>query len=273
MSNPVVVTGAAGFVGQALLSVLRRSGVPVIGVTRSRRPQLTIVSDYAQTPAPEGATLVHLAQARDASAPCDSSQIAVCRALVAMPWRHIIYASSAVVYGDGSGHLRQPDEPVSPASDYARLKLACEDIVGAAGGTSLRLANLYGPGMGTNTVVADILRQIPGAEPLRLRDPAPVRDFLWIEDAARCVAAACALAPGGILNAGSGVGVAVGELARLALTLAGEAGRPVVGKDTAADASTLVLDIEETRALLRWSPQTDLRSGLSALLNERRHAQ
>ncbi len=270
MSNPVVVTGASGFLGQALLNYLRREGVLVSGVTRHRQPGLTAVADYADTPVPEGGVLVHLAQRRDPSAAFDHSEIALCRALAAKPWRHIVYASSAIVYGDGEIHLRRPEESVSPASDYARMKLACEEVFSEVGGTSLRFANLYGLGMGKNTVIADILRQIPGYGPLRLRDSTPVRDFLWIEDASRCLAAACQVMPGGIFNAGSGRSVAVDDMARLALALAGEDSRPVIAESTANRTSTLTLDISKTRSRLNWSPEIDLSTGLAPLLSASR---
>ncbi len=267
MSNPVVITGASGFVGQVLLSCLRREGVSVIGTTRRRQPGLTAVADYADTPVPEGAVLVHLAQRRDRSAPIDNSEIALCRMLAEKPWRHIVYASSAIVYGEGGVRPRRSDESVSPPSDYARLKLACEEAFSKVGGTSLRLANLYGPGMGKNTVIADILHQIPGEGPLRLRDPAPVRDFLWIEDAARCLAAACRIMPGGTFNAGSGRGVAVGDIARLALALAGEGSRPVIAENAEDRSSNLTLDISETCSKLGWWPQIELSTGLAILLS------
>jgi len=268
--NPVVVTGASGFVGQALLSCLRREGVPVTGVTRRRQPGLTAVATYADTQVPEGAVLVHLAQRRDASARSDDSEIALCRVLAARPWRHVVYASSAIVYGDEKAYPRRPEEPVSAAHDYARVKLACEDVFGKVGGTSLRLANLYGPGMGKNTVIAEILRQIPGEGPLRLRDPIPVRDFLWIGDAALCFAAACRIMPGGIFNAGSGRGIAVGDVARLALDLAGDESRPVIGENTADRTSILTLDIAKTCSSLDWLPEIDLPTGLATLISAAR---
>jgi UDP-glucose 4-epimerase len=270
MSGPVVVTGASGFVGQALLNWLRHEGVPVTGVTRRRWPGLATVADYVDTPVTEGAVLVHLAQGGDPSAQFDESAIALCRAISARRWRHIVYASSAIVYGDEKEYPRRPEESVSAVSGYARVKIACEEIFGEAGGTSLRLANLYGPGMEKNTVIADILRQIPGQGPLIVRDPAPVRDFLWIEDAARCLAAACVVMPGGIFNAGNGRGVAVGDIARIALALAGEDTRLVIAENATGRASNLVLDIDKTRSGLNWSPEIDLHAGLALLLSSAR---
>lgn len=266
MNHPVVVTGASGFVGQALLSFLLREGVPVTGVTRRLQYGLTAVADYADMPTLEGAVLVHLAQARDVSSSFDEGDIELCRALSRRPWRHIVYASSMIVYGDEKVYPRQPDELISATSYYTRGKLECEKIVTNVGGTCLRFSNLYGLGMGSNTVISDILRQIPGVGSLRLRDISPVRDFLWIEDAARCLALACRIMPGGILNVGSGTGMAVGDVARLALKLAGESFRPVVGGASSGRTSCLTLDIMKTRSALNWSPKVNIHAGLSALL-------
>jgi UDP-glucose 4-epimerase len=266
MTGPVVVTGAAGFVGRSLLKILAGEGVPAVAVTRRATPGAVRVADYADTPAPKGAVLVHLAQPRDASASADPDQLRTCSALADKPWSHVVYASSAAVYGDGETHAHRPDEAVQPVSAYARAKLECERAFEQAGATTVRLANLYGPGMAPNNVLADILRQIPGTGPLKLRDLAPVRDFLWIDDAARCLAAACGARPGGVLNAGTGRGVSVAELARLALQAAGESSRAVVAERDGGRASTLILDISSTRAALGWAPRVALEQGLATLI-------
>ena len=266
MGRKIVVTGASGFVGQALLNQLRIDGVSATGVSRRGMQGIAAVSSYADILAPKNAVLVHLAQGRDASSSYDNGDIELCQVLSRMPWRHVVYASSAVVYGDSVQHRRRPEESVAAAGDYARVKLACEDIVLGIGGTCLRFSNIYGPGMGPNTVVADIVRQIPGSGPLKLRDARPVRDFLWIEDAARCIVAATRNLPGLVLNAGTGDGTSVGDVARLALSLAGESSRPVVSTSDSDRSSCLTVDITETRSTLGWSPEVDISSGLSALI-------
>lgn len=267
MVPEVVVTGASGFIGGAFLKQARREKFSAIGLTRGRLQGLVSVASYADIPARNGAVLVHLAQGRDVSSAFHDAEIELCRFLTSRKWRHIVYASSAVVYGDGKEYPRRTDEPVKADSDYARVKLACEEIVGSVGGTCLRFANLYGPGMAANTVISEILRQIPGSGPLLLRDVSPIRDFLWIDDAARCLTAVCSLTPGGVLNVGSGRGTSVGDIARLALELAGEISRPVIGRTTANSISSLALDISRARSVLDWYPKIDLRAGLSVLLH------
>lgn len=260
--TPIVITGASGFVGQALLYYLNRIEVPAIGVARQQCKDLT---------ASKNAVLVHLAQRPDASGSFDDSDIELCDTLSRMSWRHVVYASSAVVYGDTKSYPRSPEEPLAASSDYTHMKLACEAIISRAGGTSLRMTNLYGPGMHDTTVISKILCQIPGTGCLRLEDLSPIRDFLWIEDAVRCLVAALQIMPGGVFNVGSGCGVAVGDVAQLALELAGERSRDVVGdEDASLPISCLILDIQKTKTMLHWSPEIDIRAGLSLLLNQKK---
>lgn len=268
MTCEVVVTGASGFVGQALISQLRKNGFAVTGVTRRKLNGLITVSDYSETPMSDGAVLVHLAQGANTSDSFGDDDVKLCQVLSDRPWRHIVYASSAIVYGDAGDYLRSPEEQISAFNDYSRVKLTCEKIVLDAGGTCLRLGNLYGPNMNAETVVSAILRQIPGVGPLILQNTAPVRDFLWIDDATRCMVAACRLMPGGILNLGTSSGKAVGDVARLALTLAGERSRAVIGMTDSVRSSCLVLDIAKTREVLQWSPQVELSMGLGRLLGK-----
>ncbi|MEI7612348.1 MAG: NAD(P)-dependent oxidoreductase [Betaproteobacteria bacterium] len=266
MTTEIVVTGASGFVGQALLREFIENGVSVQGLSRRKVNGLVTVERYSDAPMSEESVLVHLAQGANTSDSFGDEDIELCRMLASRPWHHIVYASSAIVYGDASNHLRRPDENVAAFNDYSRVKLACEKIVLEAGGTCVRLGNLYGPGMNVDTVVSAILRQIPGDGSLVLQNTAPVRDFLWVNDAARCLAAACRVMPNTILNAGSGGGMAVGDVARLALTLAGQGCRPVVGLTGSSRTSCLILDIAKTTSALNWTPEVNITTGLVSLL-------
>lgn len=71
--------------------------------------------------------------------------------------------------------------------------------------------------------------------------------------------------PGAILNAGIGSEMAVGDIARFALTLAGESFRPVVEAAFLGQASCLTFDITKTRSVLNW-PVIDISAGLFSFL-------
>ena len=266
MSFKVVVTGASGFIGTALLSQLEKDKIHVTGLSRQVKKGLTTVASYADYPSSADTILVHLAQPRDAYHPSNGDELNLCEALALKSWLHVVYISSSIVYGDEKQYPRKPDETVISSNEYANVKLKCEAIVDRVGGTSLRLANIFGPGMAPNSVISDILNQIPGEGPIVVRDKSKIRDFLWIEDVVNAITKAVMLQPGGILNLGSGRGVSIEVLAEQALNLAGEKNRLVFSQAKMDLSSCLILDISQTRSKLKWSPEWDLHRGLSYLL-------
>ena len=223
---------------------------------------------------PGDAVLIHAGEPNDigAAEAAGEGHIVAIRstlsALLSRTWSHVVYLSSAVVYGDDVAQPRRPEEPVAPRGAYARAKVACEQDVLAAGGTVARLSNLYGRGMAANNVISDVLAQIPGEGPLNVRDAAPIRDYLWVGDAARALAACARSRPSGVLNVGSGEGISVGALARMALDVADQSQRRIVATEPAGRASHLVLDISATRNRLGWAPRVTLRQGLGQLMRK-----
>lgn len=268
MAAPIVVTGASGFIGSALVRWLEYKGLPVVGLARTRpcEPKIEQIEDYADFNPPDGAVLVHLAQGRDVAAAGDESMVGLCRTLLAKNWAHVVFASSAVVYGDSESHPRRLDEPVMPGSPYGEIKLKCEREVLAHGGCVLRVSNIYGPGMAANNVISDILGQIPGTGNLTLWDDTPVRDFLWIDDAVACFGVAATTGQGGVFNLGTGRGTSIRQLAQCSLDIAGESERAIVCTRPADRQSTLILDIEMTTSTLHWTPSVTVREGMQTLL-------
>ena len=268
----VVITGASGFLGQALLRRLSRTDAEIVPVTRRTLPGMVHVADYRDTPA--GDVLVYLAasaQRFESSVEQERNQAeqhrAMLETLAAKPFRRLVYASSAVLYGDTASTPRAPDDAIHVVDAYTRVKRCGElAVLDARSGAVARLANLFGPGMSTTNVVSTILQQIPGAGDLQVRDAAPVRDFLWVDDAADALARMAAGEETGIFNVGTGKGTSIGGLAKLALDLAGEGQRRVFSTRPDARQSQLVLDISRTNAVWRWSPTTTVDAGLMRLL-------
>ena len=268
------MTGASGFVGQAVVAALRASGQDVVAVARHAGDGFRGVRDYAEL-APDNAedALIHLAETNDIAAAeaAGEAHVEACRrlftALLSKGWSHVVYASSAAVYGDGVHRPRQPDEAVAPGGSYGRAKVACEELAVCAGGAVARLGNVYGPGMSGSNVLGGILRQIPGDGPILVRDTSPVRDFLWIADAGTGLAVMATGRARGIYNLGSGQGTSVGELARAALAAAGEKHRAVVATMPGDRQSHLVLDASMTVGL-GWHPEASLAEGLAQMVQQ-----
>lgn len=211
--------------------------------------------------------------------------------------QHVIYVSSAEVYGRP---LRNPiDEThrLQACSPYAAAKLAAEHFLEAyhlchdLAVTVLRPFSVYGPRQSPHGLIAVILRQLDQGE-IRLADLQPVRDFCYIDDvvdaAVRAAAAGTtrgtppeewwrrrrAAAPSAswhlVLNVGSGVGTSVEALARQLVRLRGRDAQ-VVGGGTAdrPGASMIqhrVADTTRIRSLLGWEAQTPLDVGLRRTL-------
>jgi len=273
----IVVTGASGFLGRVLSARLRDRGHSVIAVSRTCfvPPAEVIfrhVATYSDITLPAGSVLIHLAEPRDINEMETDSEchaldtIRLAEVLLAQHAGRAIYASSVAVYGYMSDRCHKPTEALHPLTAYGRAKLECERRFLAAGGTVARLSNLYGPGMASNNAVSDILAQIPGTGPLAVRSADPIRDFLWVEDAADALIRIVERESKGIFNVATGRSVSVGELAQITLRIAGESGRPMVSRERTHPPSQMYLDVSDTTTQIGWTPETMIEEGLSKLL-------
>lgn len=265
-----VVTGASGFLGRALMQAFAHRGIDAVGV--SRRPCHGCIQVKTYTDAPNGDVLVHLAEASDrayaqANSPLyEKHSLETLNALQSKGFSRVIYASSSVLYGDQERSLRKVSDPVYALDAYTRLKLASEQSVLARGGIVARLVNLYGPGMAEGNVLSTILGQIRNDGPIRVLDATPVRDFLWIDDAARALAIMATGEASGIFNVGSGQGVSIRELANVVLDAVGQTGRSVESIRVDNRISELVVDIAQTKDAFGWYPTVTLAEGISTLV-------
>lgn len=261
--DAAVITGAGGFLGRHVLACLVASGRKVLALSRQRQEGMTMIESYALAPA--SGFLVHLAEEPDrgkvnqwGSAYVAESNRTI-RTLAERFGKNLLYASSGTVYGDKSDRPHGVASSTDATDFYTRSKLMNEAAVVDAGGIVVRLSNLYGPGMSSNNVMSDIVRQIPGNGPIKVRDASPIRDFLHVTDAALAIGLLLQSGFSGIVNVGSGVGMTIESLARLALEVAGEDGREVQSTSPAPLHSANILDISETRRIIDWEPAISLR--------------
>lgn len=277
----VVVTGASGFLGGYVLRLLAaQQNVQPIAVTRKEISGWCRVSDYSHSPA--GDVLIHLAEDNDRAQVAKSGQayeekvLATVTVLLKKGYRRVVYASSAVLYGDADIRAHFPHDPIRSTDAYTRVKRLSElAVLKLPAGIVVRPANIYGPGMSKSNVMSTILRQIPGEGALEVMDTSPVRDFIWVEDAAEGIVA---LALNhlkknderGLYNLGTGVGTSIGALACAALEIAGEPARPVEAKHLSNRQSSLILDFSDTTTACGWRPKTSLQQGLSHVLHTRK---
>lgn len=271
----IVVTGATGFVGQHVVGLLRKiPNVVVIPVSRSQLHGVVTVNDYCDTP--KGDILIHLAEESDASHAellgftYERKSAETVNALLKKGFRQILYASSAMLYGDDNSEMHSTDDPVYPNKNtYLRVKRSAEEAVLSAGGIVARLSNLYGFGMSDKNVFSAILKQVPSDGPVKVMDTSPVRDFLWVDDAAKgliTLAMDTNTRYDRLYNLGTGKGTSIGVLARKILELAGQDDRKVISMCSKGKISVLVLDCDRTLKDYGWQADTTLETGIRKLL-------
>lgn len=272
----IAVLGAGGFVGRHIVREIASRGHTVHAWTLESPPESSPATwrqvdlDRFEPRELVADVAIHVAEPSVLS---DSSQqdrnIERAKRVLAASVGRVIYASSAVVYGDATDTPRTEDAPTYTSSSYAAAKLAVEECLRRDPRVTIaRLTNVYGRGMSSANVLSDILGQIRIAGPLRVRDLAPVRDYLHVEDAARGFADLAEHAVTGIVNLGTGVGSSVADLARIACRAAGTPERELVATSPRDGRSTLVLDAGRARRELRWAPQISIEDGITRLVQE-----
>lgn len=265
----IIVTGASGFLGHALFHHLKAAGFDCLGVSRrSSSNELLSVADYSNTPV--GDVLVHCAEPSDRQmvnkmdSQTISDIIANTKKLLNKPFQHVIYLSSAALYGDKSHEPMHVTDDVCVADNYCRIKRAAELSVLRKTGTILRLGNVYGIGMSRENVISTAMRQLFSRSDIEMRTLSPVRDYVWYTDVLNAITKACILRPTGIFNIGSGTGVSVAQLidemqSVMNIRLRVKEIAPI------GEVSCQFLDIESSMSELDWKPTVDIKHGLKII--------
>lgn len=283
-----IVTGASGFIGQALTRHLVSVGEPVLAIDRNtclveRVPfvQLDVAARGALLAhVCEGATIYHLAASADVAASVRDPRhdlthtfAAMFEVLEAARQRgcRVIFPSTASVFDVGEPLPLVERAFPRPTSPYAAAKLSGEAYCYAyhrSYGVDVRVARLfsvYGVGM-RRFAIHDLIRKIQ-RNPIELEvlgDGMQVRDYLYIDDAVRglVTVASCGHA-GEDYNVASGEPVRLLDLARLIAIEMGVPAIPIVptGKTFAGDTPRWFADTTKTRAL-GFRPAVPLQEGL-----------
>lgn len=244
----VVVTGASGHLGSAVVPFLRKRGHVVEGHSSTSLDLARDGSVETLARALEGgAALVHLAAwhppATAATTAVDRRRLVevnvmgTMRALEAAR-RHasaVVYASSFEVYGTPEASTIDERHPTRPLTDYGATKLAGEDHLLAFAYeekvrvVALRMPAVYGPGEHTPRLLPSCLAKVArGERPVVEGDGEDLRDQLYVDDAAFAIALALEKDVSGIFNVADGREHSVAEVARTAMKVAGMGGEPEV---------------------------------------------
>jgi nucleoside-diphosphate-sugar epimerase len=213
-SDTIVVTGATGFIGQALCNMLAAAGRPLKRIVRAREaglPDVVAVGDMGPATdwrgALEGARcVVHLAARthvmREAAAdPLAEyrranveSTVRLAREAAAAGVRRLVFMSSVKVNGESTRRPYTEADPPRPEDAYGVSKWETEQaLAGVAGATGLEVVVLrpplvYGPGVKGNFL--RLMRIVAREERLPLASVANRRSLIYVGNLADAVVAA-----------------------------------------------------------------------------------
>lgn len=266
---PVLVTGATGFLGRAVVGALHRAGYPVraAGGPRSGGAGVTLALDLRDDAQLHDAmhgvqAVIHLAAIGATRAEHDDVATAeinalgalrVARAATAAGVARLLAASTHAVYADQPGLLHE-SSALGPRGIYASAKLSGEWLAAAActdrtSCTTVRLFNLYGAHAPPENVVQRFATALGAGAPIALAAPADrLVDLLHVDDAADTLVTllGCRALPP-LLNLGTGIGT---PLVAVAHAVARVLGMPEPGIG-AADGGTYLHDRVACVARLR----------------------
>jgi UDP-glucose 4-epimerase len=287
----VLVTGASGFIGRAVVDRLLADGcVPrVLTHTAESRADVESVRGDLREPASLVAALdgveaiVHLAavaRVRESfEQPLRYYEVNVGGTVnllgaLSEPVR-VVYVSTGMVYGAPLSQPITEDFPLSPSSPYAASKAAAEDVVawtarsGLIGATTLRVFNAAGGDDSDGTrVITRAVDAAAGGPPLTVfGDGSAVRDFVHVDDvAAAAVLALASSTPGryDVFN----VGATAASVRDVVDAVERVTGRPVPLVHAPAhtgEVRELRADTRRLRRALGWEPT---RSALDDLVRD-----
>lgn len=191
----------------------------------------------------------------------------------------LVHTSTSEVYGSAQTVPMTEDHPLVGQSPYSASKIAADKLAEsyhrsfATPVVTLRPFNTFGPRQSARAVIPALAVQALAGQVVRMGDPRPTRDFVFVDDTADAFVRA-ATAPGieGMtLHFGGGREIAVGDLPRMIGEAAGidvtVEHDPQRMRPAASEVERLIADASRARDLLGWTPRVSVEAGLAQVVD------
>lgn len=279
----LLITGASGFVGRALLPALS----PAHKVNCLDRRDVDLARDLQLLDAYVGEKeigfILHLAHPRmrnnNSALP---EAVAMMRNILEVCRLNkigVLYLSSLTVF---SGHISDrileanSSLELRPKGLYGETKFLCEELIRAfrinfgLEAIILRPAALYGKGMDRGAFLSKFFEAALEGKTIythRYRNGPPVFDFLHLDDCVSAIRRALEIRPTVPVNLGTGVGTSTFELARKITEIA-VSSSPVQSLEIHDETCKVIASRQEAEQLLGWRAKIDLETGLKELCHD-----
>ena len=310
MSDKVLVTGGAGFIGSHLVEQLLRNGDRVVvidNLSTGKRENIERFKDQVEfteidindtekvTRACEGVRYVYHVAAIPAVPKSLEDPLATNHAnidgtvsiLVAAKnagVQRVIFSSSASVYGNSEKLPKFEDICPEPLTPYAVQKLSGEHYMQSFSRflnmetVSLRYFNVYGPRQDARSSYATVIplfisTLLRGESPEIHGDGSMTRDFVYVQDVieANILAAQHGKGDGGVYNIASGSRTSIRELFETMARVIGTAAEATTGPFRVGDIKDSYADISKAQKKLGFQPKVSLEEGIRRTVEYQKH--
>jgi len=306
----VLVTGAGGFIGSHLVSALVGAGAEVRafvhynsrgdpGMLRALAPEITdkielIAGDLRDEDAVrdivKGSQIVfhlgalisipysykHPAEVASTNMIGTLNMLLACRDFGV---ERLVHTSTSEVYGTALVAPINETHPLQGQSPYSASKIGADKLAESfycaynLPVITVRPFNTYGPGQSGRAVIPTIITQALTRDTIQLGNLETTRDFTYVGDtvAGFMRAAESDTGLGEVFNLGTGEEIAIGNLARLILTMTGRQAaietKTLRLRPRKSEVMRLVSDNTRAREVLGWTPLVPLAEGLDRTID------
>jgi NAD dependent epimerase/dehydratase len=189
----------------------------------------------------------------------------------------VVHTSTSETYGTARYVPIDEKHPLQGQSPYSASKIGADKLAESyhlsfgLPVTTLRPFNTYGPRQSARAVIPTIITQALEGDQVKLGSLDPVRDLTYVSDTAAAFVAAAETdaAVGHTINAGSGKGISVGDLAARILQVMGKTHTVRIVSEAQrvrpdkSEVMQLICDHALAGSLLGWRPRISLDEGLA----------